>query len=147
MEKESCFIREFFLWLIPDIFCFIDFIFHCRTCSLLVFSYNRKILATWKTLHSTLRKCFGYLIHSAIVHFASPLYNSPSQQNWKLLCHSKMFLHIFCSSSKTISLAEQWKQLINIHKTQISTNRKNLLRARITVLGTAVMYYCRILHM
>ena len=92
--------KEFFLWLIPDIFCFIDFIFHCRTCSLLVFSYNRKILATWKTLHSTLRKCFGYLIHSAIAHFASPLYNSPSQQNWKLLCHSKMSLQFFAHRVK-----------------------------------------------
>ena len=38
--------EENFSPLIPDIICFIDFIFHCRTCSWFVFSYNRKILAT-----------------------------------------------------------------------------------------------------
>ena len=47
-------------------------------------------------------------------------------------------LAIFCSSSKTIksyffsgAREKQWKQLINVHETQVSTNRKNLLRARI----------------
>ena len=44
--KKSLVAEENFSLLIPDIFCFIDFILHCRTCSWLVFSYNRKILAT-----------------------------------------------------------------------------------------------------
>ena len=65
-----------------------------------MFSYNGKILATLKTLRS--QKVFQ-LFHLAIVHFASMYYNSPSQQNWKLLCLLKMFLQFFTHRVKTIS--------------------------------------------
>jgi len=66
------------------------------------------------------------LFHYIILH-PSKIGNSFVIQN---------VLAIFCSLSKTISLAKQggnngnsW--LTNVQKTQVSTNRKNLLRARI----------------
>ena len=93
--KRVLFHRRIFFYLIPDIFCFIDFIIIPLQNLLMALVFiQRKNLSNLKNF-PYYKKCFGYLIHSAIIHFASPLYNSPSQQNWKLLCHSKMLSRFF----------------------------------------------------
>ena len=59
---------------------------------------------------------------------------------------------ILCSSSETFSLAEhgekQWKQFTEVQRTQISTNRKNVLRVyvigrRCSVLQVFVLFVLR----
>ena len=132
--------RRTFPLLIPDIVCFID-LFHCRTCSWLVFSYNRKILSTWKTLHS--QKVF-LLFHSTIFHFTSTLYNSPSQQNWKLLCLLKMFLQFFAHRVKqflcqSMAREKNGKSWLTYTKLRFQPTEKTFWGH--VLLGTAVMWY------